>query len=113
MKIITIYELLGMIKDSKAPKEIEFNDYVFIYTNEDNGSIASSYKHRYVDAYLFRDFVFRLSDNVRIVEEDKKIEKLDIELASSDDMLYKINEIIDHINKQELPKYSMDDQVDY
>lgn len=42
-----------------------------------------------------------LKEDIEILEEEKKIpEKLDEELASSDDMLYKINEIIDYLKSK-------------
>lgn len=41
-----------------------------------------------------------LYDEVEVIEEKKIPEKLNEELASSDDMLYKINEIIDFLKSK-------------
>ena len=63
--------------------------------------------------YLFTD-VKNIYDEVEIIEEDKKIEKLDLQykditkginfeeqiLSYCDNLQYKINEIIDKINKE-------------
>ena len=32
---ITIYELLGLVKDGKAPEKIKYNDKIFDYNNTD------------------------------------------------------------------------------
>ena len=34
-KIITIYELMGLIKDGKAPKKIEYDGYIWEYCKND------------------------------------------------------------------------------
>lgn len=140
---ITIYELLGMIKDGKAPKKIKYKDRIYeltkkemtwadeIYYVKDNNHISLNFKH-----------IKSMNNEVEIIEEDKKIEKLDyceentfmgkckensyltreeIRLLDSNfkELGNKINELIDVFNKlnfvpvTELPKYSMDDQVDY
>ena len=76
-KQITIYELLGLIKDGKAPKKIKEykentrNDIYVLnendwYTTEDGCS----------DLNIF--FKDRLNDKVEIIEEDKPIEKFNV-----------------------------------
>lgn len=71
---ITMYELLGLVKDDKAPKKIIYDDIALIYDEE-----IKDYWH-YCDKYLFEykfaecnDF---LNDYVEIIEEPKKIEKI-------------------------------------
>lgn len=70
---ITIYELIGLIKDGKAPKKIKVDDYIsYLIENETNWVLT------YIDDsndYLFRDYFLRLDDEVEIIE-DKKIEKI-------------------------------------
>ena len=67
---ITIYELLGMIKDGKAPKKIKFNN-IYCYYRE--------CKNEYVDytnkPIIQWDYVVMnsLNDEVEILEEEKKI----------------------------------------
>lgn len=115
--IISIYELLGLIKDGKAPKKIEYQGNVLEFDGED-------YKY-YKDAYVLSEgslvkyiAVGNLNDIVEILEEDKPIiEKLYIgknditydDGAIDDDELVdnfidvkdKLNEVIDYINKKE------------
>lgn len=35
-KIITLYELLGLVKDGKAPKNIKYNEFDCIYDKKHN-----------------------------------------------------------------------------
>lgn len=79
MKTITMYELLGLVKDGKAPKKIKYKDIVYeltdkkiwadeVYSNEGKGYIKLNFIH-----------IKSLNDEVEILEEEKKIpEKLDI-----------------------------------
>lgn len=105
-KEITIYELLGLIKDGKAPKKIKFYDRIFEYEYQ--------LKDYYYESYsLFEDGIEIISDSlndkVEIIEEDNKIEKLDeyIDCDSLDyntcnmmfeNIVNKINELIDELN---------------
>ena len=93
---ITIYELLGLVKDGKAPKKIKYNDIVLEYY----GKGLFEYKFA-----ICNDF---LNDEVEIIEEDKKIENFyfsvyqDQKLGGRDvvqNLEKKINEIIDEVNK--------------
>lgn len=74
---ITMYELLGMIKDGKTPNKIKFNN-IYCYYRE--------CKNEYVDytnkPIIQWDYVVMnsLNDEVEIIEEEKKIpEKIKIE----------------------------------
>ncbi len=96
MKIITIYELIGMVKDGKAPKKIKYKDKIYYYIKgydfnymynssdysplDKNKSLFtfSPYKTKdgreYWDGNTAIDF---LNDKVEILEEENKIpEKL-------------------------------------
>lgn len=108
-KEITIYELLGLIKDGQAPKKIKFYDRIFEYEYQ--------LKDYYYESYsLFEDGIEIISDSlndkVEIIEEDKKIEKLDLNgyndiytgikeewMSGEDAIIVKINELIDEVNK--------------
>lgn len=79
----TMYELLGMIKDGKAPKKIKFNG-IYCYYRE--------CKNEYVDytnkPIIQWDYVVMnsLNDEVEILEEPKVIpEKLELKY---DDIIY-------------------------
>ena len=109
---ITIYELLGMIKDGKAPKKIIYDGKIYEYQGDDylyrdkdkkeHWLFSESYtkKQMWLDDFL--------NDEVEILEEDK-IEKLDQTLNRFDigndyyryimENRFKINELIDEVNK--------------
>ena len=106
---ITIYELLGLVKDGKAPKKISYNDIELEYDKDTKDYY--SYYGKYLFEYKFAECVDFLDDEVEIVEEDKKIEKLkllqysDLIDMNEDERIEvdkenrnKINELIDEIN---------------
>ena len=82
---ITIYELLGLVKDGKAPNKIKYMDYIFEY--DTNHKRYESYINEQI--WTLNDFVNvddNLTDKVEILEEEKKIpEKLKIELNDNDE----------------------------
>lgn len=113
---ITIYELLGLIKEGKAPKKIRLEDYILELKNQ------CYWKYKYADCqgdYLFIDYNIKLNDEVEIIEEEKEIEEFeyrridkykscqngmtkdDREHLDSDfeDIFTKINVLIDEVNK--------------
>lgn len=78
---LTLYELLGLIKDNKAPKKIRRNgnDYEFSIVDGDIDYIAID-KEPGVNCYLsdvigenYLGFIF--STTVEILEEEKEIEE--------------------------------------
>lgn len=105
---ITIYELLGLIKDGKAPKKIKYEDNVYylgknmvdLHAYQTEGSNTT----RKLSLIIDNEYL-SLNDEVEIIEESKKIEKLpkgitDNACATKDQrtIANKINEIIDEIN---------------
>lgn len=118
---ITIYELIGMIKDGKAPKRIIYDKSTYWY----NGLEKDYYKYTTKDfndediEYLFDYKITEiLNDTVEILEEEKKIpEKLESYISCGwngtckdlkRDELFedlkkignKINEIIDYLKSK-------------
>lgn len=116
---ITMYELLGLVKDGKAPKKIKYNDIELEYDKDTKDYYP--YYDKYLFEFKFADCVDFLNDEVEIIEEPKKIEKLEpvrgsdladltsknvalknnslIELCKTlKNMNNKINELIDEIN---------------
>ena len=59
----TIYELLGMIKDGKAPKRIVFKNNYYEWFDDDKDYIAET--HWLFDEYVITDI---LNDEVQILE---------------------------------------------
>lgn len=114
---ITIYELLGLIKDNKAPKKIkidkdiaklEIEDNQLNYRFNDSGTLTFDY-------YIENN---KLNNEVEIIEEDKEIKKLNTSIINANRYDYDknkemtisnitadilamsrtINELIDEIN---------------
>ena len=102
----TIYELLGMIKDGKAPKKIKWND--LIYEKSKYNATPRGYYYRINGGIKlwFLDEINSLNDEVEILEEEKKIPKiipecLFVEYTESAKVyqLYKtLREIIDYLD---------------
>ena len=112
---ITMYELLGLVKDGKAPKKIVYNGIRLEYNEEDKDYCR--FYGKYLFEYKFADCIDFLDDEVEIIDKPKTIEKI---LISMDDnsmpfvgnsqykrlsysetdlmMAAKINELIDEIN---------------
>lgn len=71
---ITIYELLGLVKDGKAPKKIKYDGIALIYDEEIKDYWC--YYDNYLFEYEFAECNDFLNDAVEIIEEPKKIEKI-------------------------------------
>ena len=114
---ITMYELLGLIKDGKAPKTIKSEGHYYIYNElEKDYYEGMGYDYEYL---LANTSVKGLDDKIEIIEdtpkEEKKIpEKLDhlieydirlfddlreyVEIETND-LFGKVNKIIDTLNQ--------------
>lgn len=105
---ITMYELLGLVKDGKAPKKVLLNGIVFEYQGDDYLYKDEDKKEHwlfsvsYTDKYMWLENF--LNDYVEIIEEPKKIEKCKNyeDFLEIDDYIEhlknKIDELIDEIN---------------
>ena len=119
---ITLYELLGLIKDGKAPKKIKFKDNIWelkdgFYYNDDYETYDLL---SYIDDTYYLKEITELE--VEILEDNKKIEKVNTYVLCDSDFERKgeyslkateiidrafeeyskaLNEIIDIINKEE------------
>ena len=78
---ITLYELLGLVKDGKAPKKIKYDSIEWTYNYE-----SSAYwngKGVEFEDYMENSLINSLNDTVEILEEEKKetkpLTKKDIE----------------------------------
>ena len=110
---ITMYELLGMVKDGKAPKKVKYKNKLYFLQHYCNGEIDYTNEDNLDEIYhLFNEA--KVNDTVEIIEEEKKIpEKLSI-LQFSDlidmskeelietikEQRFKINEIIDYLKSK-------------
>lgn len=124
-KEITIYELLGLIKDGQAPKKILIHDKVYYLLKNGELYVYSQNSHDIRSWEQFLDNKINISqclndkvliletcNEVEIIEEDNKIEKLDNRYydevnecyggkkeLGEDILIDKINELIDEVNK--------------
>ena len=99
---IAFYELLGVVKDGKAPKKIKYNNIELEYSEENEDYFqyygGGLFEHKFGNCKNF------LNDKVSIIEEPKKIEhclKRDRFLCDEDEIEHfrtKIDELIDEIN---------------
>ena len=118
---ITIYELLGLVKDGKAPKKIKYMDEIWEYVSTIKGTGYQYYSTFFENWKTLQNQVYleeRLNDEVEIIEEPNKIEKIEmyededgryflnnrdkkiyIRCDEIDFMVDKFNELIDEINK--------------
>lgn len=104
MKVIDL--LNKMVNKEEIPKKIKFEDDIFQYDDRANDYLF--YSDERFNRYLLQDTLCELwqySDEVEIIEEDKKIEKLIEPIASeytydyAKKICHKINQIIDIVNK--------------
>ena len=105
---ITVYELLELVKDGKAPKKIKVTgtiydfdeEYGFYFTKTKNGRVALGGKLNEINLI----YNFNSENNVEILEEEKEIpKKLDISNfprhnSSLKKTAIKLNEIIDYLD---------------
>ena len=107
---IAFYELLGLVKDGKAPKKIKFGNIELEY--DEKCEDYYSYYGQGLFEYKFGNCKNFLNDEVEILEETKKIEKIarcdSIKMThygelykpteNEEILRIKINELIDEIN---------------
>ena len=90
---VTMYELLGLVKDDKAPKKIKFRNEIYEYKNniEDGfidyvGIEKETNVNFYLSSHIGNNYISNIfTDEVEIIEEPKKIEKLDVALLGQCD----------------------------
>ena len=106
---IDIYTLLGLVKDGKAPKKIKFGNIELEY--DEKCEDYYSYYGGGLFEFKFSNCLNFLNDELEIIEETKKIEKITVRektlgfpngewTARNMDKAFaiKINELIDEIN---------------
>ena len=112
-KEITIYELLGLIKEDKAPYRVKYNDSIYA-TSTLSGFYEEGNPENYLLSTIFsNDNDYNaLNDKVEIIEEYKPIiEKIKIKkynfhndnhsklLKNQEQLSNKLNELIDVVNE--------------
>ena len=79
---ITIYDLLGLVKDGKAPEKIKYEYSIYELTPERNDYYCKNEMRWFTNEINCLEV---LNDYVEIIEESKKIEKLDVALLGQCD----------------------------
>ena len=108
---IDIYTLLGLVKDGKQPNKIKYNghEYKFYKDSEVTDYCFECFDgDEEVPAWLSTCIIYIsdiFTDEVEIIEEPKKIEKMECSVESwftpsqaDIEIIKKINELIDEIN---------------
>ena len=84
---ITMYELLKLVKDGKAPKKIKFRNEIYEYENHIKdgfidyvGIEKEDDEAFYLSSYIGNNYISDIfTDEVEILDEEpKKIEKIEI-----------------------------------
>ena len=110
MKVI---DLLNKIANGEeVPKKIKYRKCIFEYEEKfkdyftKNGIITTTYDSNGIFRNIFALYNTSLNDEIEIIEEDKKIEKLEyiengefVEVPSNVILMNKINEIIDYLEE--------------
>ena len=81
---ITMYELIGLVKDGKAPKKIKFRNEIYEYENHIKdgfidyvGIEKETNEVFYLSSYIGNNYISDIfTDEVEIIEEPKKLEKI-------------------------------------
>jgi len=74
---ITIYELLGLIKDGKAPKKIKIDETIFERTSSSDITQMYNYWNRGYNHFWLTTYTILLDDEVEILDEEDEF--IDIE----------------------------------
>ena len=79
---ITIYELLGLIKEGKAPKKIDYYGDIYVFAGDDY-SLNDERERWLITQY---DYVLAkfMQEEVEIIGEEKEIEFEDVETMNLD-----------------------------
>ena len=105
---VNVYEFLKMIKENRQPRIIKYKGSIYEYTTNifGTGYLKKDCKNTWFCNEVFVDDIEFLNDEVEIIEDDKKIEKIDFKTLNTQKeknrvMKDTINEIIDKLNKME------------
>lgn len=107
MKVI---DLLNKIANGEQPKKIKYDDDIYEFDCYEGswGYVNKEYsRYKCFANEIDCDLQEQLNDEIEIIEEDKKIEKLVFNKDQDGDILVngvslieKVNEIIDKVNKE-------------
>lgn len=98
---ITIYDLLGLVKDGKAPEKIKYEYSIYELTPERNDYYCKNEMRWFTNEI---NCLGVLNDYVEIIEEPKKLEKIE---------MYQDEEGYYFLNKQDRKVYVNCDEMDF
>ena len=85
-KIITMYELIGLIKDNKAPKQIKYDDEIYCWNDEYKSYLNED---RWDLFYKYRNISKILNNMVEILpEENDEWEDIEEINSNADNTLF-------------------------
>ncbi len=101
MKIIDLLNRIA--KDEGIPIKIKFKGKEYEWSQEYYDYRGIDITHSFLVENLETEDLNRTCEEIPLIEEDKKIKKLNLDLFVKNDVSYtfgdKINEIIDYINR--------------
>lgn len=113
---ITMYELLGLVKDGKQPKKIKYSSCIMIYDVDENDYRTPEKDYYDADVKTYKyltdciDLFTDLNNEIEIIEEPNKIEKIE-KIARCD--IFKVNgELYKHIENQEILRTKVNELID-
>ena len=74
-KKITVYELMGLIKDWKAPNKVKYENNIYEYDIATMDYFSENHEKSLL-AYLFSDIIHPLYATVEIIEENDEWEEI-------------------------------------
>ena len=81
---ITIYELIGLVKDDKAPKKIRYNNEIWKYDDECKTYDNDDYDKDLLEKLFYESYILDFINNeVEIIEYPKKIKKLNTNIINA------------------------------
>lgn len=75
-KTITIYELLGLIKDGQAPERIVYDNYIWSWTGDDYRTILKTEKDQFLITGMYYTWLSEFLDDTVEIIDNNKINKL-------------------------------------
>lgn len=104
---IKIIDLLNRIAKGEKPKKIKYYDDVYEFDCYEGewGYVNKEYcRYKWFAKEIDCDLQEQLNDEVELIEEDKKIEMLELSNATinEQEIEFKINEIIEVLNERDI-----------
>lgn len=98
---ITLYELIGLIINGKAPRQIKYYSYIYEY-DEDKEDYECFKIDHYEYIFVNLTYLSDLNNEIEIIEEEKEIEEFKTNYTCSEldfEIIDKINELVRELNK--------------